>query len=136
MLTTLSDSQMQEGPAADTGENLGRDVARAMVKLLKDHVGRGPSHARAHVHEDLVVVVLRGTMTKAERTLAGEGEEDLVRGVRHVLNGAFREDANAIIERLAGRRVTAFLSDHDVDKDIVVQAFVLAPREGKSAGGE
>lgn len=118
-----------------TGEtdNLSRDVSRAMVNLLKDHIGRGPEHARAHIHEDLVVVVLRGTMTKAERTLAREGEKDLVRGVRHVLNGAFRKDANAIVEQLMHRRVSAFLSDHDVDKDIVVQAFVLAPREARSA---
>jgi uncharacterized protein YbcI len=117
-----------------TGEtdNLSRDVSRAMVSLLKDHIGRGPAHARAHIHEDLIVVVLRGTMTKAERTLASEGEEDLVRNVRQVLNGSFREDANATIEQLTGRRVSAFLSDHDVDNDIVVQAFVLAPREARS----
>ena len=113
-----------------TTDNLSRDVARAMVKLLKDHIGRGPSHARAHVHEDLVVVVLRGSMTEAELTLAGEGEEDLVRSIRHALNGTFREDAKRTLERLTGRSVSSFLSDHDVDKDIVVQAFVLAPSPG------
>ena len=107
--------------------NLSRDVSRAMVKLLKDHNGYGPSHARAYIHEDLLVVVLRCTMTKAERTLADEGEEALVRGVRRVLQGKFREDANGIIERLTGRHVSAFLSDHDVDEDVVIQAFVLEP---------
>jgi uncharacterized protein YbcI len=108
-----------------TTDNLSRDIARAMVKVLKDHVGRGPSHARAHIHEDLVVVVLRGSMTEAERTLAGEGEEDLVRSIRQALSGSLREDAKEIVERLTGRPVSSFLSDHDVDKDIVIQAFVL-----------
>jgi uncharacterized protein YbcI len=134
MLTTIADSKKHGSAGSGSDENLSRDVSRAMVKLFKDHIGRGPSHARAHIHEDLIVVVLRETMTKAERTLAGEGEEDLVRGVRHVLDGAFREDANAIIERLVGRAVSAFLSDHDVERDIVLQAFVLAPRERESSG--
>ena len=112
-----------------SSENLSRDVSRAMVKLLKDYIGRGPSFARAHIHDDLVVVMLRGTLTEAEQTLAGEGEEELVRSIRQALNGTFREDANAIVERLTGRPVSSFLSDHDVERDIVIQAFVLTPPE-------
>jgi len=108
--------------------NLGREVSRAMVNLLKDYIGRGASHARAYVHDDIVVVVLHSTMTKAERTLADEGEEALVRGVRQKLNGKFRENANGIVERLTGQRVAVFLSDHDVNEDVVIQAFVLEPR--------
>jgi uncharacterized protein YbcI len=108
--------------------NLSRDVSRAMVNLLKDHIGRGPSYARAHIHDDLVVVVLHGSMTHAERKLASEGEGALVRNTRQVLNGTFRKDANGLIEQLTGQQVTAFLSDQDVEKDIVVQAFVLAPQ--------
>jgi uncharacterized protein YbcI len=108
--------------------NVSRDVSRAMVNLLKEYIGRGASHARAFVHEDLVVVVLHGTMTKAERTLADEGEEDLVRGVRQALQGKFREDANGTVERLTGQHVAVFLSDHNVDEDVVIQAFVLEPR--------
>jgi uncharacterized protein YbcI len=103
-----------------------------MVKLLKDYLGRGASHAQAYISEDLVVVVLRGTMTKAERTLADAGEEGLVRGVRQALWGKFREDANRTVERLTGQRVAAFLSDHDVDQDIVFQAFVLEPSPRRS----
>jgi uncharacterized protein YbcI len=106
---------------------LSRDISRAMVNLLKDHVGRGPSYAQAYIHKDLVVVVLRRTMTKAERTLAAEGEEAMVRGVRQVLHAKFREDANGIVERLTGQRVSAFLTDHDVDEDVAIQAFVLEP---------
>jgi uncharacterized protein YbcI len=107
--------------------NLSRDVSRAMVNLLKRYIGRGASHARAYIHEDLVVVVLHHTMTRAERTLADEGEEALVRGVRHVLQGKFREDANRTVERLTGQHVAVFLSDHNVDEDVVIQAFVLEP---------
>jgi uncharacterized protein YbcI len=108
--------------------NPSRDLSRAMVNLLKDYNGRGPSHARAYVNEDLVTVVLRRTMTKAEQTLADEGEEALVREMRQGLHRKFRDDATGIVERLTGQHVSSFLSDHDVDKDIVVQTFVLEPR--------
>jgi uncharacterized protein YbcI len=112
--------------------NVSRDVSRAMVALFKEYVGRGPTHARTHVLDDLMVVVMRDTMIEAEKTLADEGEEALVRGVRRVLQGKFRDDANGIVERLTERRVLAFLSDHDVDEDVVIQAFVLDPvRNGR-----
>jgi uncharacterized protein YbcI len=115
-------------------DNLSRDVSRPMVKLLKDHIGRGPSYARAHIHDDLIVVMLRATMTEAERTLADEGEEDLVRNIRQALNGTFRQQASEIVEQLTGRKVSSFLSDHDVERDIVVQAFVLVPQPDSAAG--
>jgi len=114
--------------------NLSRDVSRAMVKLLKDHIGRGPSYARTHIHDDLIVVMLRATMTEAERTLADEGEEDLVRNIRQALNGTFRQRASEIVEQLTGRKVSSFLSDHDVERDIVIQAFVLVPQPHSAVG--
>ena len=107
--------------------NLSRDLAKAMVALYKEYVGRGPTRARAHVDDDIITVILEDTMTKAEQTLADEEEEELVRGVRRVLQGKFREDASEIVERLTGRRVRAFLSDHAIDPDIAAEVFVLEP---------
>jgi uncharacterized protein YbcI len=118
---------VEEKPSAGS---LNREISRAMVALYKEYVGRGPTHARAYVHDDLVVVVLQDTMIQAEKTLAGEGEEDLVRGVRRVFQGKFREDANSLIERLTGRKVLAFLSDHAIDEDVAAEVFVLVPDNG------
>jgi uncharacterized protein YbcI len=114
--------------------SLSRDLARAMVALFKEYVGRGPTHARAYVEEDLVSVVLQDTMIRAEKTLADEGEEDLVRGVRRVFQGKFREDAVEIVEELTGRKVKAFLSDHAIDPDVAIEAFVLEPVDGSNGG--
>jgi uncharacterized protein YbcI len=110
--------------------NLSREIAKAMVALYKEYVGRGPTRARAHISDDLVAVILEDTMTKAEQTLAEENEEDLVRGVRRVLQGKFREDAVEIVERLTGHKVKAFLSDHDIKSDVACETFVLAPSNG------
>jgi len=118
---------VEQKPSAGS---LNRELSRAMVALYKDYVGRGPTHARAYVHDDLVVIILQDTMIQAEKTLAGEGEEDLVRGVRRVFQGKFREDANSIIERLTGRKVLAFLSDHAIEEDVAAEVFVLVPDNG------
>ena len=112
--------------------NLSREISRAMVALYKEYVGRGPTHARTYIHEDMVIVMLQDTMIKAEKTLAEEGEEDLVRGVRRVFQGKFAEDANAIVERTTGRKVRCFLSDHSIDHDIAVEVFVLKDAEAES----
>jgi uncharacterized protein YbcI len=119
----------EEPEEVKEGGSLTRDLSRAMVALYKEYVGRGPTQARAYVEEDLVTVVLQDTMTTAEKTLAEEDEKDLVRGVRRVFQGKFREDAVEIVERLTGRDVKAFLSDHAIDPDVAVEVFVLESAE-------
>jgi uncharacterized protein YbcI len=100
-----------------------------MVALIKKYVGRGPTFARTYIHEDLVVVLFHDTMTTAEQTLKNENQEDTVRELRHMFQGAFRPEAIALGERAVGRRVMAFLSDHAVDPDWAVEAFVLEPTQ-------
>ena len=117
---------------AEENGNLSRDLARDMVDLFKVNVGRVPNHARAYLEDELITIVLQDTMIKAEKTLADEGEKDLVRGVRRVFQGKFREDAVEIVERLTGRKVKAFLSDHAIDPDVAIEAFVLHPEDDQA----
>jgi uncharacterized protein YbcI len=109
---------------------LNRDISRAMVALFKESTGRGPNRARTYIQDSLVVTVLYDTMTKAERTLKEEHREDTVRDLRRIFQGTFRQDAIEIVERLTGRKVLAFLSDHAVDPDYAIEAFVLEPGLG------
>jgi uncharacterized protein YbcI len=101
-----------------------------MVALFKEATGRGPTRARTYVEDGLVVTVLYDTMTKAERTLKDEHKEDTVRSLRRIFQGTLRDDAIEIVERLTGRKVLAFLSDHAVEPDYAVEAFVLEPGLG------
>jgi len=121
--------QTAEGPGTNHTGSASRDISRAMVALYKEYVGRGPQHARTVIDDDLVVVLLEDTMITAEKTLAEEGEEDLVRGVRQVFQGKFRDDANSIVERVVGRKVRAFLSDHAIEPDVACEVFVLEPAD-------
>ena len=44
-------------------------ISNAVVGLLRDFTGRGPTQARTTIGSDTVVVTLRDSLTKAERTL-------------------------------------------------------------------
>jgi uncharacterized protein YbcI len=113
----------------------GREISRGMVALLKRYLGRGPTHARAHIDENLVVVLFRDTMIQAERTLMEEGRKDKVRNLRKIFQGAFRDDAIELVQEVTGREVAAFLSDHAVDPDYAVEVFVLADRAAPRRAG-
>ena len=110
--------------------SLPRDISRALAALYKECVGRGPTRVRTYVETELVVTLFRGTMTTAEHTLAGEEEQETVRELRRILQERFRPEASDVVERLTGRKVLAFLSDHDVDPDYAIEVFVLAPGLG------
>lgn len=122
---------------ATTGDQesrvLNRDISRAMVALFKESTGRGPNRARTYIEDSLVVTVLYDTMTKAEKTLKDENREDTVRSLRRIFQGTFRDDAIEIVERLTGRKVLAFLSDHAVEPDYAIEAFVLDPGLGENS---
>jgi uncharacterized protein YbcI len=71
--------------------------------LFAVYTGRGPTRARTTVRDGVVVCITEDNMTKAERRLTQEGE----------------------VELLTGRRVVAFLSDHDAGADMAAEVFVL-----------
>ena len=111
--------------AGSSAVETGRDISREIVGLFKKYVGRGPTYARTYVHEDLVVTILHDTMTRGEQTLKEEDQEEKLRELRKIFQGAFREEAVSAIERATGKRVVAFLSDHAVEPDWSAEVFVL-----------
>jgi uncharacterized protein YbcI len=109
------------------GRSLNRDISRTLVAHFKEATGRGPTYSRTYIQDNIVVTVLQDTMTRGEQTLKDENQEDTVRDLRRIFQGALRDDAIAAVERLTGRKVLAFLSDHAVDPDYAVEVFVLEP---------
>jgi uncharacterized protein YbcI len=72
-------------------------------------------------------VVLEDTLTKAERSLIDGGQAEVVLEMRRALQGAMRDALVEAVESLSGRRVIAFLSDHQAEPDFAVESFVLEP---------
>jgi uncharacterized protein YbcI len=103
-------------------------ISSAVVKLLREYTGRGPTKARTYIHEDLITVVLQDTLTMGERSLLRDGEDELVLHTRKAYQNTMAPQMIAAVERNSGRRVFAFLSDNHIEPDVAVESFVLAPR--------
>jgi uncharacterized protein YbcI len=108
-------------------------ISNAMVQLLHDYTGRGPTRARTTIGDNLIVCVLADTLTKSERKLVDAGEERVVLEQRSAIQRLMRHEAIACIEGLSGRTVTAFMSNNHVDPDLAVETFVLVPPDDGEA---
>jgi uncharacterized protein YbcI len=100
-------------------------ISNAIVKLLRENTGRGPTKARTTIRENVVVVMLDQTLTKGEQNLVRKGREDKVVEIRHEFQEAMRDECTAQIAELTGREVIAFMSANHLDPDIAAEIFVL-----------
>jgi uncharacterized protein YbcI len=101
-------------------------ISREIVRLQAEYYGKGPTKARTYVFDDLVVVVLEETFTRAEKTLAQRGEGDAIQHIRRRFQQQMAEDFIGVVEQATGRKVRAFLSDTDIAQDVSVETFLLA----------
>jgi uncharacterized protein YbcI len=118
-------------PAAGAPENLsgGRllaAISTAIVAILREHYGRGPTRAKTYALDDLIVVVMRGSgFTPLEQTMMDDGGADRVVALRHdfqtLIGGRYRH----AIEELTDCKVIAFLSQAHVEPDITIEIFFM-----------
>jgi uncharacterized protein YbcI len=102
-------------------------ISNAVVRITAEYTGRGPTQARTSIRDDLVVVLLRETMTRGERSLHAAGSADIVIQTRARYQAAMRADYIAAIETLTERKVVAFMSANHLDPDMAAELFVLQP---------
>ena len=114
-------------PVVQIDGSLTAAISNAVVGLLRDYTGRGPTRARTTIGSDTVVVTLRDSLTKAERTLASRGQALEVLAMRRAFQDTMREDLIAAVEGITGRKVEAFLSDNLYEPDVAVEIFLLEP---------
>ena len=122
---------------ADTAENpdgqLANAISTMVVRVLRDHTGRGPTKSRTHLGDEVIAVILQNTLTPAERTLAANGRTDILLATRRAFQDTMRPDLIAGVEQLTGRTVAAAFSDQTISPDIALEFFMLAPEEGAQA---
>jgi uncharacterized protein YbcI len=117
---------LEAGPseALKAGE-LNAAISQAVVRLLSEYTGRGPTKARTIHSGKIVLCVLEDTMTKAERSIAAGGHEESVLESRHALQHTMQDELIAAVEALTHRRVAAFLSANHIEPDLAAELFVL-----------
>jgi uncharacterized protein YbcI len=106
-----------------------REISRGVVAIYKEYLGRGPTNSQTTISGDLVITVCSDGLTKAERKLASNGDEDTVRELRRKFQAAMETDIRHLVERVMGRDSRVFLSDHDVEQDIAIECVVLEVEE-------
>ncbi|MEA2198076.1 MAG: hypothetical protein QOJ25_2127 [Solirubrobacteraceae bacterium] len=101
-------------------------ITTNIVKILREHYGRGPMKAKTYVLDDIIVVVMRGSgFTPLERTIMDSGEPERVIAMREDFQRVMAGRYKRIIEDLTGRKVVAFLSQAHVEPDITMEVFFI-----------
>ena len=120
---------MADGDRSSLGE-MRATISREIVRLQAEYYGKGPTRAKTYIVEDLVVVVLEESFTRAEKTLAERGEKDAIEHIRRRFQQQMADDFTSVVEQATGRKVRVFLSETNIDQDVSVETFLLA--EGRT----
>jgi uncharacterized protein YbcI len=95
-----------------TRGELEAEFTKAMIKLEKDYLGRGPLDARTFFVNDMVLVRLRGVLTQAEQKLAETSQGNtLIKETRRQLFETSRPLLETIVQEILGCRIKSFHSD-------------------------
>ena len=116
---------MAEGDRSSLGE-MRATISKEIVRLQAEYYGKGPTRAKTYIVEDLVVVVLEESFTRAEKTLAERGEKDAIEHIRRRFQQQMADDFTSVVEQATGRKVRVFLSETNIDHDVSVETFLLA----------
>ena len=96
----------------DSRGRLEAAISEALIKFEKEYMGRGPTETRTFIVDDMIIVRLRGVITRAEYHLVnsdedGRGREliketrmQLIEKARPVLEAAIRDIVGVGIQSL------------------------------------
>jgi len=131
----MGDAQMRD-PATNGEPGLPAEVSRSLTSVWNQYAGARPGGAATEIRGNRVQCVLSDAVRALdERFAAAEAEADpCTENGRPQTRAAFRNDAIAAVGRVTGRRVVAFVSDHDTERDVATEVFLLdsAPRASRS----
>ena len=117
------------------GGQVGAAISNAVVSVMHDYTGRGPTQARTLVGDDIVIVVVHDSLTTAERHLVEDGERRSVLDMRVSLQRTMRGALTEAVEGLSGRTVSAFMSANHIEPDLACEVFMLEAQTAPSADG-
>jgi uncharacterized protein YbcI len=119
---------MRATDAPLTGDELLAAVTETMVTFHERYHHRAPTTAKALLLEgELLVCVLGGIYTNVEKTMIELQHATIVHETRRTFENAMQHKLVAAIERLSGRKVLTFMSNHHVGPDLEIKLFMLEP---------
>ena len=130
MKRELAENLVREGGGRLPGEpggSLRSALANAVVGVMKQYYGKGPTGAKAWILDDYVFVALEGGTTRNEETLLADGKEDMVRAYRLAFQESMSDVMMGAVAELTGREVLTYHSQVVFDPMRAFEIFVLAP---------
>jgi uncharacterized protein YbcI len=111
-----------------SGDELLVAVTRAMVGFHQRYYHREPVSAKTlMLGDDLLACVLGDVYTDVEKTMIEIQRGTIVQETRNEFQNTMQDRFIRAVERLAGRRVLAFISNHHIGPDVEIELFFLAP---------
>jgi uncharacterized protein YbcI len=101
------------------------EISNMAVQVMREYTGRGPTQARTTINHQIVVILMRDTLLKAEKSLVAAGEANAVLDTRHKFQKTMEDELVGGVERITGRKVVAFMSDNHIDPDLAAEVFVM-----------
>jgi uncharacterized protein YbcI len=90
-------------------------ISEAIIRFEKEYMGRGPLETRTYIIEDLVLVRIKGVLTRAEQQLALSKEvmqgRQLIKQVRRELIESGKALLHAAISEITGKQVISIHTD-------------------------
>lgn len=107
-------------------------IANGIALVYKSIYGRGPTKVVAHVHPDVVLVLLEDVNTPGQVMLVDLGEISLVNTVHSRLQRGMEQALIAVVEEATGRGVRVYVPGYDARHGVATDTFVLEPDEGQA----
>jgi uncharacterized protein YbcI len=120
--------------AEPDGEQLAA-VSNAIVGILSECYGRGPTRAKTYAFDEYMLCVLEDLLTTVERTLVDNGEEGLVRLVRLRFQETMQHRLRDTVQEIIGRPVIAYHSQVTFHPPVGFELFVLGNSSGEDGAG-
>lgn len=108
------------------GEELLAAVTEEMVAMHERYHHRVPASAKTQLLEDdLLAVVMGGVYSDVEKTMIELQRSTVVQETRSAFQNTMQRSFISEVERLSGRDVLAFISNHHVGPDVEVELFMF-----------
>lgn len=105
----------------------GAEISNEIAVIYKDRYGRGPTRVTTHVLPDAVVCLLREVNTPAQTALVELGKVDIAQAVHGELQLGMADRMQAVVERITGRTVNAYVPGFSAAANATTDVFFLDP---------
>ena len=118
---------MNDPQGVSEGVALTEAISEAMVELYAEFYGHDRTTATTYINQNVVVCVLEDILSTGEVDQISLGERSAVIDGRVAFQKGAEDDFTEAIERLTGRKVTAFLSANQTAPGVACELFFLEP---------